>query len=416
MSDKQKKKTHKKRLLIVEIIVLLCLLGGGYLYHIMTAKRPVAPAILKQQEKKAENVSAQMVDKENRNVQLEPVYKTILLVGLDVRNQEQMDYSNSDTMILTSIEEVSGNIRMASIYRDTFLNINTREGDPRIEDIKNGAEGSTDIGRYDKANAAYANGGIKQLMEMVDNNLDISVDDYIIVNFSAVAEVVDDLGGIDVWMTRQEVIHMNNYCVETSSVTGKPYTPVEPDEEAREYHLNGVQAVSYARIRYTKGNDMKRAQRQRVVINKIIAKAKQQPMDTIKSMITNVLPNCRTSLSFPDILSYAANMEYYQIEKTTGFPFVHIEKFCSPNGKTIDPVVPVTLQSNVKELHKFFYNDEEYTTTTLTDCFSNGIEEISGLTEYDIDYATQNSVIADAGGEADIVDEVLVEESEPITE
>ena len=404
MEEKKNRKKHKKRILIVEIIILLCLIGCGYLYSVMTAKRPVAPAVL-QKKQLTESVSAQNVDKENSDIKLEPVYKTILLVGLDVRNQEQMDYSNSDTMIIASVDEVSGNIRMASIYRDTLLNINTRQGDPMIESIKNGGDGSTDIGRYDKANAAYANGGIEQLKGMIDNNLDIPIDEYFIVNFSAVADVVDALGGIDVWMTKQEVIHMNNYCVETSNVTGKEYTPIEPDEEAHDYHLNGVQAVSYARIRYTKGNDMKRTQRQRVVINKILEEARKQPFAAIQTAITDILPNCRTSMSISDILSYAANMEYYQIEKTTGFPFEHIERHCSPNGEMIDPVVPVTLRNNVKELHQFFYEDDEYVPTTLTEWISKGIEEITGLTEYDMEAAKENGVIENAGGEADLVDE-----------
>ena len=196
---------------------------------------------------------------------------------------------------------------------------------------------------------------------------------------------------------------MNNYCVETSNVTGKYYEEIYPDEEAREYHLNGIQAVSYARIRYTAGNDMKRTQRQRVVINKIIDKVRNNTMSSLKPIVNDVIPNCRTSIPVIDILSYLANIQDYEIEKTSGFPFIHIEKYCSPNGTRIDPVVPVTLEQNVTELHKFLFNEEDYTPNKIIQAISSGIEEISGLDENDLEFAKENSIIEDSGGEADVV-------------
>ena len=78
-------------------------------------------------------------------------------------------------------------------------------------------------------------------------------------------------------LTDEEVVHMNNYCVGTSEITGKSYERIEP-EVAGTYHLNGVQAVSYTRIRYTAGNDYKRTERQRELIAKIVAKAKKADM------------------------------------------------------------------------------------------------------------------------------------------
>lgn len=396
----------KKRRQIILIIFELIVIAGIALFlflNIQNRKRIPQPI---QKSVQSTGVSATAVDSDVIEHYEKPTYSNILLVGLDARNQAEMRHTNSDTVIIASINNLNGAIRMVSIYRDTLLNIEGKDSE-KIQTLKNAEEISDEpsdyrIGRYDKINAAYANGGIEQLISAVQDNLDIEIDDYIVVNFSAVAEAIEELGGIDVWMTKQEIVHMNNYCVETSDVTGMDYEPIEPDEEAREYHLNGVQAVSYARIRYTAGSDMKRTQRQRVVIQKVADKLKESAASTAKAIVMNVLPNCLSSIPYIDLASYAANASDYTLEQTTGFPFVHIEKNCAPNGPQIDPVIPVTLETNVEELHKFLFN-EEHVPSLLVRTFSYGIKELSGITELSMDSALQNSVIQDSGGEADIV-------------
>ena len=262
---------------------------------------------------------------------------------------------------------------------------------------------TTAAGRYDKANSAYANGSTKQLLQMLNKNMDLNIHDIIVVDFSSVAKLVDDLGGIDVWMTFEEVTHMNNYCQETSKVTGLDYTPIEPEEMPREYHLNGVQAVSYARIRYTAGNDMKRTQRQRVVIQKVVEKAKKNGLDAVQGMINDVLPMCKTSFSIAEIIKLARQAFSFDIEKTAGFPFEHIEKTVYVGSKALDAVVPVTLETNVQELHEFLFDDEDYECSATVKEYSNDISVLSGLTEASRDVAAKNSVIGESGGEADVV-------------
>ena len=263
---------------------------------------------------------------------------------------------------------------------------------------------TTAAGRYDKANAAYANGSTKQLLQMLNKNMDLNIHDIVVVDFAAVAKLVDDIGGIDVWMTYQEVVHMNNYCQETSKVTGLSYTPIEPETMPREYHLNGVQAVSYARIRYTAGNDMKRTQRQRVVIQKVVNRAKQRGLDTVQAMINDVLPMCKTSFSPAEIIKFATQAFGFTIEKTTGFPFEHIEKNVYVGTRRLDAVVPVTLEQNVKELHEFLFDDTNYECSATVKEYSNDISVLSGLTEASREVAIKNSVIGQSGGEADVVD------------
>ena len=437
-------------------------------------------------------------------------YTNIALVGIDTRDSKEIDYANSDTMIIASINNATGKIRMVSLYRDTLLNIgknltyNVKQGDSddlgdivddgdggddggnyddggdddngggSSSDYDNGGDddngggsgyvdnggrsssyydnggtsssyydsgddendGSSSVnvddlynnndsfstsdsavtkvenyqlgetkaeGNYDKANAAYQNGSAKQLLSMLNKNLDLNIHDYVVVDFNAVAKLVDDLDGIDVWMTKQEVVHMNNYCVETSKATGLSYTPIEPSEEAANYHLNGVQAVSYARIRYTTGNDMKRTQRQRVVINKIVDKAKSRGLTTVNAMINDVFPYCKTSFSAAEIIQMATTLFGGEIEKTTGFPFEHLEKKVVVGTNALDCVVPVTLADNVKELHEFLFDEQDYQVSSTVQLYSEDIQTLSNLTESNRDLAKKNSVIGASGGEADVV-------------
>ena len=266
-----------------------------------------------------------------------------------------------------------------------------------------GTASGTSGGRYDKANAAYANGSARQLLAMLNRNLDLNIHEYVVVDFSAVAKLVDDIDGIDVWMTEEEVTHMNNYCIETSSVTGMQYDPIPPETMPREYHLNGVQAVSYARIRSTAGNDMKRTQRQRVVIQKVISKAKRRGFDAVAAMINDVFPLCKTSFSNAQIVKLATQVFGFEIEKTTGFPFEHIEKDVAVGSKILDTVVPVTLEDNVRELHAFLFDDEDYECSPTVKAYSSDISFLTGLTAANRDTAKQNSVIGESGGEADLV-------------
>lgn len=266
-----------------------------------------------------------------------------------------MDYTNTDTIIIASINNDTKVVKLVSIYRDTYLNIG--------ED------------RYGKANAAYANGGYKWAINMLNQNLDLDITDFVTVNMNALVEVVDALGGFDFDLTDEEVVHMNNYCVGTSEITGKSYERIEP-EVAGTYHLNGVQAVSYSRIRYTAGNDYKRTERQRELIAKIVAKAKKADMKTLVDIMDNVFPKISTSLSKSDIVSLGMNMLSYQLGDTCGFPFEHRTSDLSGDSE-----VPVTLSWNVTRLHDYLFGIKDYEPSAGVQERSAHIEEVSGFSK-----------------------------------
>lgn len=193
--------------------------------------------------------------------------------------------------------------------------------------------------------------------------------------------MIDDLGGLDIPLSYAEIEHMNNYCVETSKLTGKDYTPIEKpepkpeDEEAivGTYHLNGVQATSYCRIRYTASLDMGRTERQRRVLGMLFDKAKIAGLSSIFKIMDDVFPMVTTSLSKQDILGLIPTLIGYKFTDSTGFP----QKFKFSNIKG-SIIVPTDLENNVVELHKFLYDDQDYTPSSEVVARSNKILEIVG--------------------------------------
>lgn len=283
-------------------------------------------------------------------------YMNIAIFGNDKR-PEDTGNARSDCMIIASINNDTKEVKLVSVYRDTLLKI--------------------DDNTYDKANAAYAEGGPEVAVNMLNRNLDLDIQDYVSVNFLAVAEVVDLLGGIDLDLTDEEVVHMNNYCVETSKITGKDYKKIEP-EVAGTYHLNGVQAVSYSRIRYTAGGDFQRTSRQRLVIEKLAEKAKKADLSTINKIIDAVFPEITTSFTSGEIVKMAAGMMKYSIGDNEGFPMDNQTPESIP-GYRGSYVVPEGLEENVVKLHKFLFPDEKYTPTDTLKEISDHIANATGI-------------------------------------
>ena len=333
------RKKSKKILFILEIVVLLLFIGGLFVYGQISAKLDkidIQETDLADQDIVTNDQAPQMTG-----------YTTYALFGLDHRSKnEKLNTENSDTIIIASINNDTKAVKLVSVYRDTLLNVK--------DDT------------YSKANSAYALGGPTNAVSMLNTNLDLNITDYVAIDFNALVTVVDCLGGRDIPLSYAEIVHMNNYCVETSEETGKSYTPVElpdpkpEDEEAivDTYHLNGVQATSYCRIRYTASLDMGRTERQRRVIQMIVDKAKKAGLSTIFDIMDQVFPMVKTSVSKTEILKMIPAMIGYSIDETTGFPNDY--KFAQVKGSVI---VPTTLESNVLKIHQFLYGDASYTPT-----------------------------------------------------
>lgn len=353
------KSKTKKILFAVEIIVLLLFIGGLYVYGQLNSKLDkINQPVLDDSKIKVNQEVQDSIDSQESTL---TGYTTYALFGIDHRDKNTaLGGENSDTIIIASVNNDTKDVKLLSVYRDTLLNLGNDT--------------------YSKANAAYAYGEAEQAITMLNTNLDLNISEYATVNFNALTTIIDDLGGLDMDMSYAEIVHMNNYCVETSEETGKDYTPIElpdrPDDiEAVQYHyhLNGVQATSYCRIRYTASLDMGRTERQRRVIQMIVSKAKSAGLGKIFKIMDDVFPMVTTSMTKDEILQLLPTLIGYSVDDTTGFPTSY--KFSNVKGSII---VPTTLETNVIELHKFLYGDEAYTPSATVKANSEKILEIVG--------------------------------------
>lgn len=281
-------------------------------------------------------------------------YTNIALFGLDTRQAGSLGKGNrSDTIMVASINNKTKDVKIVSIYRDSYLNL------------------AND--KYRKCNEAYSIGGPEQAVAMLNMNLDLKIDHYMSVDFLAVSEVVDLLGGIEIDVDEYEIEHLNNYTVETSKVTGKKTNKLKSTGLQT---LDGVQATSYCRIRYTKGDDFKRTERQREVLETIAKKAKTMSVSQLDEIIKAVFPMCATNMTVDQLLAIAADGLSYNIKGTTGFPF---DVTTDSVGSAGSCVIPVDLEKNVAQLHNYLFEAENYAPSETVVKISNKIKNDTGI-------------------------------------
>lgn len=336
------KKKQKAKIILVVVELFIMLVLAVILYGVSKLNRIDRPGNnLMNQVEVNEDIEQEVLE-------VTEGFKTIALFGLDNRSNGNLSSGNSDVIIIATIDNETQEVKMCSVYRDTYLD--------------------TGGGKFRKCNAAFAKGGPQAAITMLNKNLDLNISDYVTVDFNAVVECIDLLGGVELTITDEEAHYMIGYVKELNELTGnKSQVP----EAGGTYVLDGVQAAAYARIRYTAGNDYKRAERQRTVIAKMVEKVQQSDLKTLNSMIDVMFDDIETSFSNKDLIALAAKIFEYELSGSVGFPFVKKEVELGSKGQI---VAPDTLESNVKELHKFLYNNEEYVPSSTVRANSMKIE------------------------------------------
>ena len=282
-------------------------------------------------------------------------YTNIALFGLDNRGVGKYESGNSDVIMIASINNQTKEVKLISVYRDTYL--------------------STGNGKYTKANAAYSKGGAKQAVQMLNANLDLNITEYVCVDWGAVVEAIDALGGVEIEITEQEREMINYMLVEIDNSVG---TKSEHVKEAGLQNLTGTQATAYARIRKTSGDDFKRSSRQRIVMEAMLNKAKQSDIKTLLNICDAVFDDISTSLELTQIMGLAKHVMEYEITSTTGFPFEMTTKQLSGSG---DTVIPIGLENNVSMLHEYMFGTEGYEPSKTVQAISDAIIKKTGVTE-----------------------------------
>lgn len=383
-SRKYKKMRRRKIIFGIEITVLLILSGILFVYAWINRSMD------KMNQDTLDSSQIQINSEVKANTDLSQMSGTqvIALVGVDARGVEGSELAesmNSDTIILCCIDHDKQEIRMVSIMRDTWMNM---------------AKYTDEYYEFDKANSAYNRGGPESMLSMLNTNLDFALTDYVTVNFKALADAIDVLGGLDIEMTNAECVHANNYNREVSEAQGVEYEAIPYDEDLGDdysevRHVSGALATSYARIRYGGGDDAKRTSRQRIVINLMVQKLKQNPTK-IPEILDKVMGNVSTSLTKNEILELGMHAVTYTMGTSYAYPFQLCYGENVVNALGEDVVIPVTLEFNVRELHEYLYPGLSYEPSAAVTEYSDYIARKSGYDEDMIGYVLNQGPSAEA--------------------
>ena len=333
---KKKKKTHPIRRTVVFLLLVGLALVGFEGYNI--------GKMLLEASEKIDRVDIGQTAEElmindgviEKNIDSDVV--NIALFGVDARPGEAD--SRSDTIMILSIDKENKDIKITSIMRDTYIHIPTEY--------------------YTRINAAYFFGGPKLAVQTINTNFDMDISDYVTVNFNAIADIVDAVGGIELTITEEEVDIMNKTIKESNKLLdGEPSDYVSVGTQI----CDGHQVLAYVRIRKLGNGDFDRTARQREVLSLIFQKVKSEfSLDLITNLAMAVSDDISTSLSNNDILLLA-----YRFYRGNGMPQVQALadesylKSATIGGSMV--LLPYRLEDAVKDLHSKIYGDTDYEPT-----------------------------------------------------
>lgn len=285
----------------------------------------------------AKDAYAQVAPGSKSGETIQQMYKQVVLFGVDSREGQLNKGTRTDTIIIASINKETNEIKLCSVFRDTYLNLSNDE--------------------YNKCNSAYAKGGPEQAINMLNMNLDMNIENYITVGFKGVVKTVDSLGGVPIDVQSNEISHLNNYqyCMNDELNLGG-YTEVTSTGLQT---LNGLQATAYCRIRYTGDGDFTRARRQRDVVTQMSEKAKQTDVTKLVGIAEDALNYVSTNFTSDEIIDVAKNASKYTVVGSDGFPF-ESNRTTGTIGSKGSCVIPKDLTTNVTMLHKFFFDVDDY--------------------------------------------------------
>ena len=349
-NERKKKKMNKglKIFLIILLILFITVAGLGVAgYTFVNGK------IGKMQK---ENIDTTAVGINEETKQELKGYRNIALLGIDSRADDYGLGNRSDCIIIASINQETNEVKLISVYRDTYVYV-TESGKERL----------------DKITHAYSYGGAQNTLKSLNEALDLNITEFVTVNFDAVIAAVDSLGGVYIDIDSSEVNYINDYIDATSESSGVKSSHIT---HAGNQKLDGVQAVSYSRVRYTAGGDYKRTERMRTVVEAMLSKAKTLGIGQLNSFADTILPKIRTNISSSEIWGLVPKLASFKVTGSLGWPY-------ETKGITLDRWygVPVTLQSNVEKLHKEAFGQDDYEASDTVKEMSSAIIKKTGYSK-----------------------------------
>ena len=356
LTKKERKARQKKRMILFAVEAVLIVVLATILFLVTKVDKMEATEIDESEITFNQGIGGGTDGDDKEVPEAMKGYRNIALFGVDSRNGALGKGTLSDTILVASINEDTKEIRLISIFRDTYLNLGNDT--------------------YNKANNAYSKGGPKQAINMLNMNLDLNITDYVTVGFQGVVDTVDALGGVEIDVDEAEISHLNNYQIGTSEAIGRKnqYTKVTSTGMQT---LDGLQATSYCRIRYTAGDDFKRAERQREVITAISQKVKNASVTQLNDIANKVFSQTATSLELEEIIQLLEGVQGYSIVASDGFPFEDM-RATGTVGRKGSCVMPVDLEANVVKLHKFLFNVDNCEPSDSVKEYSKKIHQDTG--------------------------------------
>lgn len=263
--------------------------------------------------------------------------EVFVLFGVDSRSDQLGKGTRSDSIMIVSVNHKTEKVRVVSIYRDCMV---YQQGKG-----------------YKKISNAHSYGGPTFALDVINENFDLDIEKYTTVNFNAVGDLIDKVGGVEQDITEAEVKYINGYIDETNKVRGTSSAHIT---KAGTYVLDGTQAVAFSRIRYTAGSDYKRTERQRTILFKVFEKAKNMNVIDRLDLAKDMLGEINTNYKEDELLSLLYHLSKYEITTMTAFPQVFY-------GGTVDGSwveVPCTLIDMNAGLHKALFDVTEYNPST----------------------------------------------------
>lgn len=336
---KKKSKALKVFLIILLIILIIVVILAGIAAGLVASK--LGKINVEEIDKTAIGISEETKEELSG-------YRNIALLGIDSRADDYGLGNRSDCIIIASMDQKTKNIKLMSVYRDTYMQV--EEHGKQV---------------LDKVTHAYSYGGAQNTLKSLNTNLDMNISEYVTVNFDAVIAAVDAMDGVTIDIDSSELKYINDYINATSQSSGVKSSSIT---KAGKQKLDGVQAVAYSRIRYTAGGDYKRTERMRTVIEAMLTKAKSLSVGQLNKLVDTILPRVSTNISVTEILGLVPSIASFNITDSLGWPY-------ETKGITLDRWygVPVTLESNVEQLHREVFGQADYTVNSTIKNISDQI-------------------------------------------
>jgi polyisoprenyl-teichoic acid--peptidoglycan teichoic acid transferase len=326
--NKRSKKNKKLKIVLLSLaFILLFGLGAGGFYLSTLMNKVNVEKISEKPEELGinEDLEQQLEESGKNNV------TNIALFGLDQRNIKER--GRSDSIMILTVDKEHKKIKLSSIMRDSYVDI--------------------DGHGKDKITHAYAFGGPQLAVKTINENFNLNIKSYVTVNFFGLAKIIDVMGGVTIDVKASEVPVANNYVKEIAKLENvDPPLIKGPGKQV----LNGIQAVSYARNRYTGNGDYERTDRQRRVLSALMEKVKVLGVTKYPSVVSELLPYVLTNMSSVDIVKMGKDV------LTSGTTNIGQERFPIDGycvGKKINGVYYLTYDeaATKDQMYKFIFED-----------------------------------------------------------